>query len=352
MKLIKSVQEMMSISDRERAKGKSIRLVPTMGALHRGHLSLIKMASRRNSKTPERNDISNKNEIDAEQNGEEVIVIVSVFVNPLQFNNSDDYSKYPDTMEADLALCEELDVAYVFAPDVKEMYPHIGSSGNQCLVRPPDHLAKILEGESRPGHFEGMLTVVCKLFNITKPHEAYFGEKDYQQLLLVNKMSQDLSMDIQIVPVETVRDHDMLPLSSRNIRLTQQQRIFAPLMYKILLDARRAIREFFKNRLQISSNVAKLDLVLTASRIATLSFDQSSGDEPLPMKVDYLQLRCSKDLSELKHNRDMDCFDCNLGCVMQQVTMGESKVLKARLLTSVIIDNVRLLDNIEVLLNR
>lgn len=349
MKVIKTVLEMMNISNLERAQGKNIRLIPTMGALHRGHAILIEAAIKRAASNQQSPGPTKDTDVGSCRLGR--IIVVSIFVNPLQFNNYEDFSKYPNTLQQDLDICEELGVDYVFAPELKEMYPDVDSKFDRCTVYPVDHLASILEGESRPGHFRGMLTVVCKLLNITKPHEAFFGEKDYQQLLLVTKMSQDLNMGVSIVPVAIVRDTDMLPLSSRNVRLTYQQRLIAPIMHKILLDARQAIKSFYKLTSTNLDGVPKSpSSILASSMIVTLGFLQISGEDE-SIQVDYLQLRCSKDLSEISYNQELCCFDCNRGCMTQQVTGKIARALETRLLISVIVGNVRLLDNIEIELN-
>lgn len=341
MRVVTSVQEMANISDKERANGKLIRLVPTMGALHRGHVFLIKNANEVIGQT-------NNGDTNTERRG--IVIIVSIFVNPLQFNSSEDFSNYPNTMQSDLSLCRELGVNYVFAPRSDDMYPNLGGVEG-CMVCPANHLANTLEGQSRPGHFTGMLTVVCKLFNIIRCHEAYFGEKDYQQLLLVTKMSEDLSMGVQIVPVETVREDDMLPLSSRNFRLNHTQRQMAPVIYRILVDAKQAVENHMMRHSADSGEMAvSLDPILAASMIVTLGFVQEH-DATSQVRVDYLQLRCSRDLSEVRYNFKLGGYDCNRECVMQQVRNGKGKEFRARLLTSVIVANIRLLDNIEVLLN-
>lgn len=343
MKLVTTIDEMLHISDSERAAGKLTRLVPTMGALHRGHAALITRA------LEDKLDLPSSGRMGRTGGGKEVCVIVSIFVNPLQFNNPDDFSRYPSTFQDDLDICEKLNVDCVFAPHLKEMYPDYGSE--QCMVCPTDQLANTLEGQSRPGHFKGMLTVVCKLFNITRPHQAYFGEKDYQQLLLVTKMSRDLSMGVKIVPVETIRDSDSLPLSSRNVRLSDRERQIAPVMYKILTDAKQAIENRPKKpNIYTGDELKGLYSTIAASMVSSLSFNLDT-DRADSFEVDYLDLRCSIDLNKLRYDQKMGCFDCNNNCVTRQVTSGGSVAFKTRLLTSVIVGDVRLLDNIEVLLN-
>ncbi|SDH22470.1 pantoate--beta-alanine ligase [Lentzea fradiae] len=180
-----------------RAAGRNVALVPTMGALHAGHRQLIREA----------------------QVMQNTVVVVSIFVNPLQFGPNEDLDKYPRRFEQDVEICREERVGLVFAPSAEDMYPE----GAQVTVH-PGPLGDELEGASRPGHFAGVLTVVSKLFNIVQPTFAVFGQKDYQQLQLIHKMARDLNFPLDVVGVPTVREHDGLALSSRNAYLTEEQR--------------------------------------------------------------------------------------------------------------------------------
>ena len=212
--LFKKIKELRSYLKSEKCNGKSVGFVPTMGYLHEGHKALIKLARMQND-----------------------IVVVSIFVNPTQFGEGEDYDRYPRDLERDLAICEELGVDVVFAPEVKEMYPE----GYRTRVCPGD-IAKVLEGKFRPGHFEGVATVVTKLFNIVQPDRAYFGEKDYQQLKIIEQMVRDLNIPVEIVPVPTVRDKDGLALSSRNVYLSPEERESALAIYKSFLLAEKMIK--------------------------------------------------------------------------------------------------------------
>ncbi|MBJ7287629.1 pantoate--beta-alanine ligase [Williamsia sp.] len=185
------------ISKALRATGKRVVLVPTMGALHDGHRELVASAKSQGN----------------------TVVIVSIFVNPLQFGAGEDLDAYPRTFDADRALLDDLGVELVFAPTVADMYPN----GPRTTVM-PGPLGAELEGQSRPTHFAGMLTVVAKLLSIASPHAAFFGEKDYQQLVLVRQMVTDLNMGIDIVGVPTVRESDGLAMSSRNAYLSPEHR--------------------------------------------------------------------------------------------------------------------------------
>ncbi len=215
IQLVHTVAEVRACVSHARRAGRSVGLVPTMGALHEGHGHLIELARR-----------------------ETDFVAVSIFVNPIQFDRPDDYEKYARTLPEDVEFCRARGVDLVFAPDASEMYPEpqltfVEVSGVS------DHLC----GQFRPGHFRGVATVVAKLFHIVRPNRAYFGEKDAQQLAVIERMAADLHMPIAIVPVPTVREADGLALSSRNRRLSPEERAVAPLLYHALEAARGAIEQ-------------------------------------------------------------------------------------------------------------
>jgi pantoate--beta-alanine ligase len=195
-----------------RRAGQSVALVPTMGNLHAGHLRLVEEAKRR-----------------AER------VVVSLFVNPLQFGPQEDYARYPRTPEEDRRKLAELGVDLMFSPSVEEMYPH--GLHSSAYVEVPG-LSAILCGLFRPGHFRGVTTVVAKLFNLVQPQIAVFGEKDYQQLVLIRQMVEDLNFPIAIVSVPTVREPDGLAMSSRNLYLAAEERLKAPALYRALCEAK------------------------------------------------------------------------------------------------------------------
>ena len=199
MLIVYSPAALSADSDAHRVAGRRVALVPTMGALHAGHLALVDEARRY-----------------AE------VVIVSIFVNPLQFNRSDDFDAYPRPLDTDIEMCRAHGVDVVYAPTAADMYP----LGFQTHVQ-PGPLADVLEGEHRPGHFRGVTTVVAKLFGAARPHVAVFGEKDFQQLTILRRMAADLDMGIEVVGVPTVRETDGLAISSRNRRLTSEQRAAA-----------------------------------------------------------------------------------------------------------------------------
>ncbi|GGH40631.1 pantoate--beta-alanine ligase [Dyadobacter endophyticus] len=214
MEVFTSVKSLRQYLDQQVLQQKTIGLVPTMGALHKGHISLIEAA---------------KKDTD--------IVICSVFVNPTQFNNPEDLAKYPRTFEADRAMLEEAGCSAVFAPSVEEMYPE------QPVVKMNfGALETVMEGASRPGHFNGVGIVVSKLFNIVKPHRAYFGQKDLQQVSVVRQLISDLGFGFELVICPTVRERDGLAMSSRNTRLNAAERAIAPHIYRILAAAGEDLR--------------------------------------------------------------------------------------------------------------
>lgn len=204
MKRITALQEMRAY--RRLFGGESVGFVPTMGALHEGHASLIRRARLENQH-----------------------VVVSIYVNPTQFNNADDLAKYPRPIEKDLELADEAGADVVWTPEYDELYP----DAYRYKVTEGE-VSKTLEGEFRPGHFDGMLSVVLKLLNGAQPTRAYFGEKDWQQLSLVRGMVEALLVPTEIVPVATLREADGLAMSSRNVRLSDAERKIAPLLHQVL----------------------------------------------------------------------------------------------------------------------
>ena len=206
MKLIQTIQELRTELDALRKEGKTIGLVPTMGALHAGHASLVKRAVAEND-----------------------VVVVSDFVNPTQFNDKNDLLKYPRTLDADCKLLEECGASFVFAPSVEEIYPEPDT--RQFSYAPLD---TVMEGKFRPGHFNGVCQIVSKRFLIVEPTRAYFGEKDFQQLAIIREMVRKYPFNLEIVGCPIVREADGLALSSRNARLSDEQRIQALQISKTL----------------------------------------------------------------------------------------------------------------------
>lgn len=210
-------EELADLLAGARRSGERVALVPTMGALHDGHASLMRTAREATSGP----------------------VVVSIFVNPMQFAPTEDLDRYPRTLDADLEVCAAEGVDVVFAPSVEEMYPGGFSHGSVLdgVTVAPGTLATILDGESRPGHFDGVLTVVAKLFGLVRPDVAVFGQKDYQQLTLIRRMVRDLCMGVEVVGAETVREPDGLALSSRNRYLDADQRRTAVALSRALRAA-------------------------------------------------------------------------------------------------------------------
>jgi pantoate--beta-alanine ligase len=213
VEVVERIGDFRAVLDRTRATGGRVGLVPTMGYLHEGHLSHMRRSATENDLTA-----------------------VTIFVNPLQFAANEDLGSYPRDLPRDLALCESVGVDVVLTPAVDEMYPE--------PVLTTVSVAEVsarMEGASRPTHFAGVATVVAKLFNITGPCRAYFGEKDYQQLAVVRKMATDLSAPVEVVGGETVREPDGLAMSSRNVYLTQAERAAAPVLHRALEAGRNAV---------------------------------------------------------------------------------------------------------------
>jgi pantoate--beta-alanine ligase len=197
-----------------RNEGKTLGLVPTMGALHQGHMSLVEKAAAEND-----------------------VVVVSVFVNPTQFNDLSDLNRYPRTLDQDLELLRQMKTDLVFVPSVREMYPQ-----EDKQIFDLGNLDKVMEGKHRPGHFNGVAQIVSKLFLLTLPDRAYFGQKDFQQLVVIRRLVEILELDTTIVPCPIIREKDGLAMSSRNIRLTKEERKQAPFIYETLIQARELMK--------------------------------------------------------------------------------------------------------------
>lgn len=224
MKVIERIADMQKLSRFHRAEGKKIAVIPTMGFLHEGHLSLIYEAKKYAD-----------------------IIITTIFVNPKQFGPNEDFEKYPRDIEKDKILAEQADSDYLFLPEANEVYPDLYSTNISV-----SGITAKFEGASRPGHFDGVSTVVAKLFNATLPDYALFGRKDYQQTLLIKRMTSDLNFPIEIIVVDTKREVDGLAMSSRNKYLSTQQREKASLIYLALKKAKEAIEKGELNRIKIN----------------------------------------------------------------------------------------------------
>jgi pantoate--beta-alanine ligase len=209
MEIFKSVQGLKQVLDSARNRGLAVGFVPTMGALHPGHLSLVSVASREND-----------------------IVVVSIFVNPNQFNDPNDLRNYPRDLDEDVRLLSSLPCNYIFAPEVDEIYPEPDTRKFDF-----GSLETVMEGRFRPGHFNGVAQVVSRLFDIVEPDSAYFGRKDFQQLSIIKNMVKLLNLPVKIVACDTIREADGLAMSSRNALLTPEHRAAAPGIYSALKDA-------------------------------------------------------------------------------------------------------------------
>jgi pantoate--beta-alanine ligase len=230
MQTIDSISQLREQIATWRRAGERIALVPTMGNLHAGHLELVNQAREQADR-----------------------VVVSIFVNPLQFGAGEDFDSYPRTLEQDSAQLEQAGTDLLFAPNVEEVYPR--PQEQQAKITVP-RLSEILCGASRPGHFSGVATVVCKLFNMVQPDLALFGEKDFQQLLVIRHMVEDLCLPVEIRGVPTVREEDGLARSSRNGYLTPDERFRAPVLYRILCETAQVIQTGDRNfeGLEIAAN--------------------------------------------------------------------------------------------------
>ncbi len=233
MRIFNKITDLRAYLHECRAKNQKIGFIPTMGALHEGHLALVQCA---------------KNEVE--------IAVCSIYVNPTQFNNPTDLEKYPRTLENDKKLLETVFCDVLFVPENAEMYPE-----KNILKFDFGALETVMEGRFRPGHFNGMATVVCKLFNIVQPNKAYFGQKDLQQYMVVRQFIADLSFPIELVCYPIVREKDGLAMSSRNKRLTPTQREIAPKLYEALLMAQNLLQNKDKNQQKTISEIKEEVLV-------------------------------------------------------------------------------------------
>ena len=254
--LFTKISELQNLLKQLKREGKTIGFVPTMGYLHEGHLSLVRCAKKEND-----------------------IVVVSIFVNPTQFGPNEDYEKYPRDLERDLKILEKEKVNYVFSPSVEEMYPP-----NYSTFVEETLLSQKYEGEFRPGHFRGVCTVVLKLFNIVQPDRAYFGEKDYQQLKIIQKMVKDLNLPIEIKPCPIVREKDGLAMSSRNVYLTPEERKQATAIYKSFLLAEKLFLE---------------EGIRSAEKIK-IALEEFLKQFPLIKKIDYIAIVDPETLEEVE----------------------------------------------------
>lgn len=255
METITDIKEMQNKSFYLRSVNKEIGFVPTMGSLHQGHISLIERCKKENDCT-----------------------IVSIFVNPIQFNDQNDYKNYPRLLNEDLNICQKLQVDIVFTPSCEEMYPE-----ELLTFVSVEKLSSNLCGEYRPGHFKGVATVIVKLFNIVNPYRAYFGAKDYQQAQIIKKLVKDLNFAVEIIVLPTVRDSEGLALSSRHKYLNQEEKKAASVLYKSLVEATSLLEKGIKDPKIIIDQMNKM-----------------INREPLA-KVEYIKICHPNHLSNLEY---------------------------------------------------
>jgi pantoate--beta-alanine ligase len=272
MRLCKSIEEVRSLLSAVRSEGKCIGLVPTMGYLHQGHLSLVHEAKRRCD-----------------------VVVLSIFVNPTQFGPNEDFSAYPRDLQRDALLAAEAGVGVIFAPEVEEMYPQ----GVSTYVDVND-VSEPLCGAARPGHFRGVATVVTKLINIVRPAVAFFGQKDFQQVLVIKRMVKDLNMDVEIIDTPIIRESDGLALSSRNVYLSAAERQAALVLSRSLKLAQAqmaqgeqdisALKELVIKEIQLDP-LANIDYVEILSLPDLKEIKQFTGEALLALAVRFGRTR-------------------------------------------------------------
>lgn len=263
MKVISSIKEMQEFAEAARRTGLHIGLVPTMGFLHEGHLSLIRLARKHCE-----------------------LVVTTIFVNPTQFSPNEDYDSYPRDLQRDKLLAEEAGSDALFIPDLADVYP----PDYQTYIE-VGAISEVLEGAARPSHFRGVATIVAKLFNITKPHVAVFGQKDAQQVAVIRRVSADLNFDVKILVGPTVREADGLAMSSRNVYLSPSERTDALVLFQSLVLADRLVKDGERDCARIKQ--AMIDLIMT-KRCAQIDYVSiadaatlreftvlNQGDEPL-----------------------------------------------------------------------
>ena len=254
MQIVSNIREMCSISEGVRKAGKTIVLVPTMGYFHEGHLSLMREGRRRGD-----------------------VLVISLFVNPTQFGEGEDYKIYPRDFSRDKSMVEGIGIDILFVPTVKEMYPE----GYQTFVE-VERVTRPMEGQFRPTHFRGVTTVVAKLFNIVKPHIAIFGEKDFQQLVVIRRMVEDLNMGVEIIGIPILREGDGLAMSSRNTYLTFEQRKAALSLNRSLKKASELFRSGERNPRRIIDAVRE---VIECAKGVT---------------IEYVEIRDAKTMEEIE----------------------------------------------------
>ena len=242
MQRISDIQETRVLCQIWRDKGESIAFVPTMGCLHEGHLSLVEKAA----------TLADH-------------VVVSIFVNPLQFNDADDFANYPIVLEEDISKLKKFSVDMIFTPTADNFYPEGQSNVDKVEKIELGEISQLFEGAMRPGHFAGVATVVKRLFDLIQPNFSVFGEKDFQQLMIIQQLAKQYSLAIEVVPMPTFRESDGLAMSSRNIRLSKAEREIAPVIYQNLLSVKSALtngnKDYSSLEEEACENLAKAGLI-------------------------------------------------------------------------------------------
>ena len=254
MRIVSSVRAMQALARKCLANGVRIGFVPTMGWLHAGHLSLAARARK--------------------AVGPRGVVVVSIYVNPTQFGPREDFNKYPRDLRRDAALCRQAGVDVIFAPRNEDMYPAAGAGGSFSTYVVEESVSRLMEGEARPTHFRGVTTVVAKLFNIVDPDVAVFGQKDYQQAAVIQRMVQDLNFRTRIIVAPTVRESDGLAMSSRNQYLSAEERLQATALWQAIRHARERVRESGRplDAGKLRDELARLIQAQPAARVDYIAF--------------------------------------------------------------------------------
>lgn len=259
MKITEYISVLRENIGKAREEGKTVVLIPTMGYLHYGHLSMVEEAR--------------KNDEDHEK----VYIVMSIFVNPLQFGPNEDYERYPRNLVRDSRLAQEAGVDILFVPSVKEMYPE----GKSLTTVNVGKITEGLCGAHRPGHFQGVATVVAKLFNIVLPDVAYFGQKDYQQFVVIKQMVKDLNIPVKLVAVPTVREADGLAMSSRNSYLSEEERKQAPVLYRALREAAELIVKGERQAEVIRESIIRKISTETSGKIEYVEVRKAENLDPV-----------------------------------------------------------------------
>jgi pantoate--beta-alanine ligase len=303
MRLIHDISSLRSYLQTVRGDS-SIGLVPTMGALHEGHLTLIRHARKQNS-----------------------LVVVTIFVNPTQFGPNEDLDRYPRTLDADMAMCAEEGVDVVFAPSATEMYPET----NYLSIR-IEKIDTHLCGASRPGHFNGVLQIVNKLFQIVQPDHAYFGQKDIQQFVLIQTMVNEFNIPVELHPVPTVRESDGLAMSSRNRYLTKDQRKLAPELFRTITDVAQMIEKQLQSgpAENVNLNANSPPIKDTGYDLITYIDNHKKRLTAIGFKIDYLEVVNFKSLQPITSIHESDTIIVAIAAWMGSTRLIDNSIVQSK----------------------